>query len=108
MRLAFIERVTPTLIRDPDGTDMWSVIKAWIEPDTGHLLRAEVRSQAARGGETTNVIRVEFAPNEALGLLVPIEMVEAFPTGPDRKGRSVAHYSNYRRFRRRRESSRSN
>jgi len=97
-RLAFIERITPTLIRDPDGSDMWSAAKAWIEPATGHLLRAEVRSHAARGGETTNVIRVEFAPNDTLRMLVPIEMVEEFPSGPHREGRSVARYSNYRRF----------
>lgn len=97
-RVAFIERITPTLIRDPDGSDMWSAVKVWVEPDTGRLLRAEVRSQAPRGQEATHVVRVEFAAHDTLALLVPIEMQEVFPIGPNREGRSVARYSNYRRF----------
>jgi hypothetical protein len=97
-RLALLERITPTLIRSPDGSDMRSVVKAWIDPDTGQLLRAEVRSLAPLGHDTTNIIRVDFATNATLGLLVPIEMQEVFPVGPNREGRSVARYSNYRRF----------
>ena len=98
VRVALIERITPTIIRDPDGSDMWSAVKVWVEPDTGQLLRAEVRSQAPHGEAATNVIRVDFAAHDTLGLLVPIEMQEVFPIGPNRGGRSMARYSNYRRF----------
>lgn len=98
VRIAFVERMTPTLIRNPDGSDLWSAVKAWIDPGTGQLLRAEVRSLAPHGHETTNVIRVDFATHDTLGVLVPIEMHEEFPVGPNREGRSVARYSNYRRF----------
>jgi hypothetical protein len=98
VRVAFIERMTPTLIRDPGGSDMWSAVKVWVEPESGRLLRAEVRSQAPRGQDATHVVRVDFTIHDTLGLLVPIEMQEVFPIGPSRKGRSVARYSNYRRF----------
>jgi hypothetical protein len=96
-RLAMIERITPTLIRDPDGTDMWSAVKVWIDP-TGRLLRAEVKSQSKFTRELTNAIRVEFTHNAHLDLLVPSEMRETFPVDATRLGSGVAHYSNYRRF----------
>lgn len=97
-RIVMIERMTPTLIRHPDGTDMWSAVKLWIDPSNGRLLRAEVRSQGQFSKEMTNAIRVEFVENSQLDLLVPSEMQERFPVDATRLGSGVAHYSNYRRF----------
>lgn len=100
-RLVLHERVTPTLIRNPQtGGDMPSTIRAWIDPQHGRLLRAEVRTFASpyEMEIAQNTIRVEFAENAALGVLVPIEMRERFPIVGEHRGSSVARYSNFRRF----------
>jgi hypothetical protein len=43
---------------------------------------------------------VDFVMNEALGMLVPSEMREAFASfgGLDARGSGVAYYTNFRRF----------
>ena len=46
-----------------------------------------------------NVIRVDFRPDEKLGLLVPYEMDEEFFAGRFREGTGTARYTNYRQFR---------
>lgn len=99
-RVLFIERMTPTVIRNPNGNDMPSIIRTWIDPATGTLWRAEVTTFEA--GETRELkarIRVEFDRHKTLDLLVPTEMRETFPVGPSDSGTGVAHYSNFRRFR---------
>jgi hypothetical protein len=97
-RVVMIERRTPTLIRHPDGSEMWSAVKAWIDPVNGRLLRAEVRSEDRFSKKTTNSIRVEFVYNAQFDLLVPAEMEETFPVDAENRGAGVARYSNYRRF----------
>jgi hypothetical protein len=98
-RIVLIERMTPTLIRNPNGQDMPSVIRAWVDP-RGALRRAEVTTFASFRAmeESENTIRVEFAEHKALGLLVPVEMRERFPIAVEYRGSSVAKYANFRRF----------
>jgi len=94
------ENRSPTLIHMPDGTELISHIKAWVD-DTGRLLRAEVRSRpsASRGLHDQPTVRVEFRLHNALDLLVPTEMREEFPTATrGQSGLSVARYSDFRRF----------
>jgi hypothetical protein len=99
IRVILLERITPTLIRKPDGSDMPSVVRAWIDPRDGRLLRAEVKTfPSFESREYENSITVEFAANTALGLLTPVEMTEVFPVAFRRSGKSVAHYTNFRRF----------
>jgi hypothetical protein len=97
-RLMFIERITPTIIQSRDGEPMESVVRAWIEPSSGRLFRAEVKSRGLGSHEDfKNVVRVEFAPNQQFGMLVPSLMDEVFPlSGGIGTGR--ARYSNFRRF----------
>jgi hypothetical protein len=99
-RLVFIERMTPTLITNPDtGADMPSVIRAWVDPQTGQLLRAEVNTfRVVNAKQHEHQVRVEFVPNNALGLMVPSEMREEFPVQRSGTGTSVARYTNFRRF----------
>jgi hypothetical protein len=96
-QIVFIERMTPALIQTPDGADMPSVVRAWIDHQ-GRLLRAEVRTFQASSAIVSNTIRVEFTAHKGLALLVPTEMRETFPVVQPAKGTGVAKYSNFRRF----------
>ena len=96
-QIVFIERMTPALIQTPDGADMPSIVRAWIDRK-GRLLRAEVSTFQASSATVSNTIRVEFTEHKGLGLLVPTEMRETFPVVQPAKGTSVARYSNFRRF----------
>jgi hypothetical protein len=100
-RMVFEERSTPTIIQRPDGGDMRSLITAWIEPDSGRLLRAEVKTRDIRIGvlQHDNRVRVEFRPDAKLKMLVPYEMKEEFFAGRFREGTGTARYTNYRQFR---------
>jgi hypothetical protein len=96
-QIVFIERMTPALIQTPDGADMPSIVRAWIDRN-GRLLRAEVSTFPASSATASNTIRVEFTEHKNLGLLVPTEMRETFPVVQPAKGTGVAKYSNFRRF----------
>jgi hypothetical protein len=100
-RMVFEEHSTPTLIRRADGGDMKSLISAWVEPETGRLVRAQVKSRDVRIGVLPfdNVIWVDFRADEKLGMLVPYEMKEEFFAGRFREGTGTAKYTNYRQFR---------
>jgi hypothetical protein len=96
-QVVFIERMTPALIQTPDGADMPSIVRAWIDRN-GRLLRAEVSTFQASSATASNTVRVEFTEHKNLGLLVPTEMRETFPVVQPAKGTGVAKYSNFRRF----------
>jgi hypothetical protein len=100
-RMVFEEHSTPTIIRRADGGDMKSLISAWVEPETGRLVRAQVKSRDVRIGVLPfdNVIWVDFRADEKLGMLVPYEMKEEFFAGRFREGTGTAKYTNYRQFR---------
>jgi hypothetical protein len=76
-------------------------VVAWVEPETGRLLRAQVKSRDARIGVPVfdAVIWVDFREDAAMGMLVPSEMREEFYAGRFRDGTGTAKYSGYRRFR---------
>jgi hypothetical protein len=98
-RLVFQERLTPTLIQTSNGGDLPSVVRAWIDPKDGRVLRAEVRTfRSLRSNGFESKITVEFEQNRSLELLVPVEMRETFPQPSPLVGTSFARYSNFRRF----------
>lgn len=99
-RMIFEEHSTPTLIQRPDGGDMQSLIVAWVELQTGRLLRAQVKTRDTRIGVLPfdAVIWVDFRQDDKLGLLVPYEMKEEFFAGRFREGTGSARYTNYRQF----------
>lgn len=97
--LRLTEQDSPTIIQQADGGDMKTVVWAWIEPDTGRLLRAQVNARDARMGvgSFSAEIRVDFKDDKKVGMLVPDSMTETFFV--DRgSGSGSAKYSNYRRF----------
>jgi len=100
--LVLQEHSTPAIIQRPEGGDMQSLVRAWVETRTGRLIRGEVLTRDARLGVLApfdNVIRVDFRPDPKLGILVPYEMEEIFFAGRFRDGTGTVRYSNYRRFR---------
>jgi hypothetical protein len=101
--ILFEETHTPTVIQRPRGGDIFTVVRAWVEPTAGRLWRAHVRlvdARAKAGGirAAPATIEVRFAQQATLGLLVPDLMVEAFYAQGSGPGRGEAHYTNYRRF----------
>ena len=98
--LAASETATPSIIRSPDGAELRTRVKAWLD-DRGRVLRTEVRSRNphSRGLQDEPVLRVEFRHHAKLDVVVPVEMREDFPTGtPGLMGLTVAKYSDFRRF----------
>ncbi|MGH9176515.1 MAG: hypothetical protein ACRD1H_19245 [Vicinamibacterales bacterium] len=99
-RLSFEEVSRPTLIRNPDGSDIISYGSVWLEETSGRVFEVEVRSVAGRqpiGTLPEAVLRVSYAEDAALGLLVPTRMRETFALGTG-TGTGHASYSNFRRF----------
>lgn len=100
VRLVLLERMTPTLIRNPNtDADMPAVIRAWVDPGNGRLLRAEVNMfSSLEAKKHENSLRVEFVSDKAVGVYVPLEMREEFPVEGTGTGTSIARYTNFRRF----------
>ena len=99
--MVFQEHSTPTIIRRPEGGNMQSLVRAWVETETGRLIRAEVRTRTTQLGVLAafdNVIRVDFRLDPKLNLFVPYEMEEVFFAGRFRDGTGTARYTNYRQF----------
>ena len=99
LRLDLVETVTPTLIQRPEGGNMPSRVAAWVEPASGRLCRAEVRTRDAQlGAWFEATVRVVFRHDQTLDLMVPVSMSEVFFNPPSSYGEGEAVYSNYRRF----------
>jgi len=99
-RLDLVESHRPTLIQRPQGGDMPSRLSAWVEPDSGRLCRADVRTRDASGGESgfEAMVSVYFGYDAAVDLSVPTRMNEEFYIPPLGRGTSEAIYRDYRRF----------
>ena len=50
-KLVFVEEVAPTIIRASDGSQMRSIVSAFIEPATGRLWRADVITRDPSQGD---------------------------------------------------------
>ena len=101
--ISFREGVRPTLLREPNGTNLVSSGRIWVDAKTGTVLRVEWNYQAersapgvqSRGGPP--VVRVEFGRHDGLQIMVPLEMREVFFTRTG-YGHGRATYRNFRRF----------
>lgn len=99
VRLDLEETVRPTLIQRPDGGNMPSRVSAWVDPESGRLCRAEVRTRDAQlGAWFEAVVGVEFRMDAAVGVMVPSRMWEIFFDPPRGRGEGEATYVNYRRI----------
>ncbi len=95
-RVTFRERVRPTLIRTPEGRDVLSEGVFWIAPDTGAVVRTELRG-AERPRGLTWLILVSYAHHDRFRMLLPDDMHEQYQTGRSRI-EGHATYSRFRRF----------
>ena len=90
--IKFDERRRPTLIQSTTGRDQPARGRAWVDPLTGRLMRAELTLDAP--GFTATIV-VEFSPEPRLGLWVPSKMTERYSSLPCS---GEATYTNYRTF----------
>jgi hypothetical protein len=98
--LKFQEMASPTIIRTRGLQDQPAEGRAWIEPDTGRILRVEATIQPAMGaGNFYGTIDVTFAQDARLGYSVPVKMTERYMNmNLDVVSSGEATYGNYRRF----------
>ena len=98
--LMFEETVRPTVVRQPNGGNIVSSGRAWIETGTGRILRVEWFYDSEPHDPAIAVrpkLVVDFEFNQVLGFLVPTRMEEVFGV-PYGTGDGVAVYRNFRRF----------
>jgi len=93
-QVQFQEFKVPSLIKGNGNQDILSRGLAWIEEDTGRVVKTELRI----GGRTSPIsIITEYKFDEDLGINVPIAMRDWYPDGTG-EIRGVATYGRFRRF----------
>jgi hypothetical protein len=95
--VTYQERVRPTLIRTPEGRDVVSAGVFWIDPDTGAVVRSELRAGENLGRRLRSIILVSYARNDRFDMLLPDDMNELYVT-PRSRIEGHATYSHFRRF----------
>lgn len=95
--IGFQEKRGPTLVRsEPDGADLFSRGRLWIEPGSGRVLMAEM---IVENGPVHGQITVSYQSEPLVGFLVPIEMREKYTRrGDSREIFGTATYGKFRRF----------
>jgi hypothetical protein len=95
--LRFQEVGSPTLIRTSEHKDLPVRGRAWIDPVTGRILRAECT--LAPGYGVTATLDVTFEHDGRLGFSVPSKMTERYTNrNLVNVSSGEATYTNYRRF----------
>ena len=95
--VSYEEKDHPTIIKTPEGHDIPSSGSFWIDPDTGAILRTELRAGQVPGRPLRTIILVGYTYNSRFEMLLPDDMNELYLTG---RTRIEAHatYTNYRRW----------
>jgi hypothetical protein len=95
--LRFQETTKPTIIRTRDQKDLPAQGRAWVDPETGRVLR--VQASVEPGFGVTAALDVTFEHDERLGFAVPAKMIERYTNrNLVTVSSGEATYSNYRRF----------
>jgi hypothetical protein len=101
--IRFEETSRPTIVRAINSWDAPAKGRAWIDPATGRLMRAEAAVHAPGGavrtGDFTGTVSVTFSNESRLGFWVPTAMTETYETTRlTMVASGEATYSNYRIF----------
>src|SRR5437764_7961675 len=97
----FKELVRPTIVSGGGNADAPATGRAWVDPVTGTLLRAEVTvsTPASGAGAVSCTTDVAFERDAKLGFWVPSHMDEEYLNFRNaRVSTGIATYTNYRRF----------
>ncbi len=97
LRVNFEERERPTIIRTPTGKSAPSRGTFWLDPESGAVLRSELRVSLTFGNRVDALIVVHYTHHDRLDMLLPDDMNEMYLTRNDRI-EGHATYTNYRRF----------
>ena len=97
VNVVVLAEIGPPPIVYNGGYNLQTTVRAWIDAESGALWRAEVRMKRFDSKEIPSRLRVEFAVDKGLAILVPIEMREDFFVDLG-SGRGQHTYSNFRRF----------
>ena len=90
--IAFQERRSNTIVRQPNGRDLRSRGRFWVNPDTGAVLISEL---VIDGGGVLSKVTVSYQSEPLLGFLVPVEMRESY----ERRSEVITGHAVYGRFR---------
>jgi hypothetical protein len=97
--IRFRESTGPMLISDPvRRLAVPTHGRLWIQPDTGLVVRTELKTGTPRDGQLRSEIVVRYRPDDDLGVWLPRDMKEKYE---DRHGllfEGDARYSNFQRF----------
>jgi hypothetical protein len=102
--IRFAERARPTVVQTLDGENNPSHGRAWIDPATGTLLKAEVEVVGLKESFDDDrrrlglSILVVFAKDARLDMFVPVSMRERYIVGTQMVVSGEATYRDYRRF----------
>lgn len=80
-----------------EGRQLKTRVRAWVDVESGALWRAEVELKVPGDNRNPTWLRVDFAFDKTLQVMVPVTMRERFNSIAD-TGTSLATYTNFRRF----------
>jgi hypothetical protein len=95
-RLDFAEGLKGEVVAYDSRSFVRTVVRAWVEVETGALQRAEVTLIPPVAARENHVVRVDYEMNGQFRLRVPIRLSERFWAGGTGEGKAT--YRNYRRF----------
>ena len=90
--IEFEEKRGSTIIKRPNGGNLRSRGRFWIDPDTGAVLISEL---IVDGGGVLAKVTVSYQSEPLMGFLVPVEMRESY----ERRDEAITGHAVYGRFR---------
>lgn len=93
--LAYTETEKPTLIRGDGDSNLPTHGRAWVDVQTGRVLKTELVIEAPL---ITAHVTTTFKPDERLGIHVPLEMIEEYKPSAGGRISGKATYGRFRRF----------
>ena len=90
--IEFEERRGNTIIKRPNGGDLRSRGRFWIDPETGAVVISEL---IVDGGGVRASVTVSYQSEPLMGFLVPVEMRESY----ERRGEAITGHAVYGKFR---------
>jgi hypothetical protein len=94
------EKQRGTIIRTPEGRDLPSRGRFWLDPNDGRVLQSELITETPLSSSGPNIVAtidVSYQTDPQLGLPVPAQMRERYEFGFGRAVTGVATYGQFRK-----------